>query len=59
MLAEVSESLVDTSIAGFEQTLPRFEVVDFTQELFGNDVAFFIRRPSKRDFSIRYFWLGK
>ena len=59
MLAEVSEGLVDTSIAGFEQTLPRFEVVDFTQELFGNDVAFFIRRPSKRDLSMRYFWLGK
>ena len=58
MLAEVSEGLVDTSIAGFMQNLPRFEVVDFTQELFGTDAVFFVRRPSKRDLSMRYFWLG-
>ena len=59
MLAEVYEGIVDTGIAGFAQTLTRFEIADFTQELFGADMAFFIRRPSKRDLSMRYFWLGK
>ena len=59
MLAEVYEGIVDTSVAGFVQTLPRSEIADFTQGLFEADVAFFIRRPSKRDLSMRYFWLGK
>ena len=58
MLAEVYEGIVDTAIAGFKQTLPRLEIVDFTQELFGLDNAPIIRRPSKRDLSFRYFWLG-
>ena len=59
MLAEVYDKVVDTSIAGVERTIPRIEIADFTQELFGLDTAPIIKRPSKRDLSLRYFWLGK
>ena len=59
MLAEVFEDIVDTAIAGYKPTLARLEIADFTQELFGFDTAPIIRRPSKRDLSFRYFWLGK
>ena len=59
MLAEVFEGVVDTSIAGFVITEARKEIVDFTQDLFGFENGPIIRRPSKRDLSLRYFWLGK
>ena len=59
MLSEIYEGIVDTSIAGFVQSIPRYEIADFTQDLFGPDTALFIRRPSKRDLSFRYFWLGE
>ena len=59
MLSEIYEGIVDTSVAGFVQSIPRYEIADFTQDLFGPDTALFIRRPSKRDLSFRYFWLGE
>ena len=59
MLSEIFDGIVDTSVAGFVQSIPRYEIADFTQDLFGPDTALFIRRPSKRDLSFRYFWLGE
>ena len=59
MIAEVYEGIVDTSVAGFGQSLDRYEVIDFTQGLYRPDTVFVIRRPSKHDFSLHYFWLGE
>ena len=59
MLSEIYEGIVDSSVAGFVQSIPRYEIADFTQDLFGPDTALFIRRPSKRDLSFRYFCLGE
>ena len=59
MLSEIYEGIVDTSVAGFVQSIPRYEIADFTQDLFGPDTALFIRTPSNRDLSFRYFWLGE
>lgn len=59
MLAEVYDGIVDTSVASFTPTQERLEFADFTQEMFGWENSPFIRRPSKRDLSFRYFWLGE
>ena len=59
MIAEVYEGIVDTSVAGFGQSLDRYEVIDFTQGLYRPDTVFVIRTPSKHDFSLHYFWLGE
>ena len=48
---------VDTSIAGFIRDLPRNEVVDFTPGIFKSIRTIVIRRPSRHDFSLRYFTL--
>lgn len=59
MLAEIYEGIVDTSVAGFGQSIPRIEIVDFTQALFVPQQILFIRSPSKGDISLHYFWFGK
>ena len=58
MLSEVHNGVVDTSVAGYAPTLERYEVVDFSQGIIPTTIALMIKRPSKTDVSVRYFWLG-
>ena len=58
MIGELNNGIVDTSVAGYVPSLARAEVVDFTQGFFKVTYATIIKRPSRTDFSLRYFWLG-
>ena len=58
MIGEINNGVVDTSVAGYVPSLARAEVVDFTQGFFKVTYATIIKRPSRTDFSLRYFWLG-
>ena len=58
MLSEVHNGVVDTSVAGYAPTLERYEVVEFSQGIIPTTIALMIKRPSKTDVSVRYFWLG-
>ena len=58
MLSEVHNGVVDTSVAGYAPTLERYEVVEFSQGIIPTTIALIIKRPSKTDVSVRYFWLG-
>ena len=57
MIREIIDGFVDTSIAGFVHDLSRNNVVDFSPALFRSIRTIIIRKPSKRDFHIRYFTL--
>ena len=59
LIGEIHRGEFDTSITGFYPTSERSEEVDFTQGLFATKMGLVIRRPSSKDVSIRYFYLGK
>ena len=58
MIREIQDGLVDTSVAGFNWIPERSGIVDFTQGIFPNVNKIFIRRPTKKDISLKYFLLG-
>ena len=58
-MKEVQDNIVDVSVAGFVWNMERSEAVDFTQGIFPSTVAAIIRKPSRHDASLRYFFLGK
>ena len=57
MIREIIDNRVDTSIAGFTRDVDRNEVVDFTPGIFKSILTIVIRKPSRNDFSMRYFVL--
>ena len=58
MLQEVRHGIVDISAAAFIWTLAREEFVDFTPGIFKTTFSAIIRKPSKKDISLRYFYDG-
>ena len=57
MIREIIDARVDTSIAGFVRDVERDEVVDFTPGIFKSILTLVVRKPSRNDFSMRYFVL--
>ena len=57
MIREIIDARVDTSIAGFVRDVERDEAVDFTPGIFKSILTLVVRKPSRNDFSMRYFVL--
>ena len=57
MIREIIDARVDTSIAGFVRDVERDQVVDFTPGIFKSILTLVVRKPSRNDFSMRYFVL--
>ena len=59
MISEVSNGIVDSSIAAISMTTDRISFIDPSIGIFQTNMGVFIKTPSKRDISSRYFLLGK
>ena len=57
LIGEIISNDVDTSIAGFIRDIDRQKVVDFSPDIFKSMRTLVIRKPSKHDFSLKYFVL--
>ena len=59
MISEIKNAIVDSNIAASIVTIDRSHLVDPTIGIFKTSIAVIIKRPSKKDISLRYFLLGK
>ena len=58
MLSEVRDQYVDIAVAGYGWNAERNTLVEFTPPIAVATIVLLIRRPSKHDMSLRYFFLG-
>ena len=59
MISEIKNGIADSSLAPITMTIDRNHFVDPTIGVFKESIEVFIKTPTKRNTSLKYFLLGR
>ena len=59
MISEINNGIVDSSVAPITMTVDRNHFVEPTIGIFKESIEVFIKTPTKRNTSLKYFILGR